>query len=268
MSYWDTTQAKLSQVKKAGWGASSDLERHEALRFVNLQHTDDAVVVQMKTMYERHSKTREIADALKTSDLALLELGAVASLPKGEEFLHMVLGGSFNWFVGNTGFLKRDFEAKFPDYIQRRIKDSKVLWVTPKCKTTLDFDGVCNIGNELGLFHFGLVPIDVPIAVFHLRAKKDLQLLKPTWAHAFDGWYFDPAPECHAIKDPHGWARCLKTGNLLRKEWVVHPKQLADAFEVVSATLELDLSITPMGVDFSTVGPNYWSAIEKRIATF
>lgn len=268
MSYWDLAETKVNQLKKSGWVSADDIDRQDALRLVNLQHTDPKVAAQMQSTYKSCDSVATIQAALNTTGAALSELGAKAKLPKGTEFLHLILGNWFNRSVGNTAYMSKDFVDKFPDYLQRRIAGNKVLWVTPKCDTALDLSGVVGVARQLGLHHFGAVPVDVPIAVFHLRTKMDLELLKPTWAHAFDGWYFDPAPESYANNPPHGWARCLETGDCLRKEWVVHPKHLSGAFEVVSATLSLDVSSSPSSLDFHKLGSNYWAAVQKRISNF
>lgn len=268
MSYWDTTETKLRLFQKTGWSGAHDDDKHDALRLVNLKHTDTTVAAQMESIYRSCDTLNSVDGALKASGTALFELGAKANLPKGTEFLHLILGHWFNKYVGSKSIMSKDFIDKFPVYLQRRIEKNTVLWVAPKCDTALDFAGVCAVAKQLGLHHFGTVPVDVPIAVFHLRTKIDLELLKPTWAHAFHSWYFDPAPESYANNPPHGWARCLETGDCLRKEWVVHPKHLENAFEVVSATLALDVSTSPLSLDFEKLGSNYWPAVEKRIATF
>jgi hypothetical protein len=266
MSYWDDAQNCLNEFVASGSAAILEENRHHALRQLNLLHTDLDVMVTMKNFYEQVIAVDDCLPMLfDTANAQLLEKGVSAMIPKGTELIHFAASNSFNSVAGATGHLAEDFRENFPTYMEARVQKGRTLWIAENCHTATSFNGICAAAKQLGLYHLGLLTPDIPLVAFHLKTTREVAALKPTWAHAFANWYFDPAPESCHHHPAHGWARCLETGQLLRKEWVVRPVQMKAAFEVVAVYLSHEVDeISPMP-DFNRLGASYWGAVEARV---
>ena len=268
MSYWDEAQQCFDHLVVSGLVALKDNERCHALRQLNLLHTDTDVMAAMKKFYQQVETIEYCSPKLyDPTNAALHDKGTKASFPKGKDLIHFASSKSFNNVVGVNAYLAEDFRENFSTYIEVRVRKGHTLWIAENCHTATNFAGICMAARELGLYHFGQLTLDVPLVAFHLRTKQAIEVLKPTWAHAFANWYFDPAPEgCHQ-NPAHGWARCLETGELRRKEWVVRPAQMASAFEVVAVHLSHEVDdVIPMP-DFNQLGTNYWDTVDARVKT-
>lgn len=266
MSFWDEAQKCFDQLVASGLVALKDEERHIALRQLNLLHTDTDVMAAMKRFYQQVETIEDCSPKLyDPANSTLHDKGTKASFPKGKDLIHFAASKSFNNVVGVNAYLAEDFRENFPSYIDVRVRKGHTLWIAENCHTATNFAGICTAARELGLHHFGQLARDEPLLAFHLRAKQTIEVLKPTWAHAFANWYFDPAPEgCHQ-NPAHGWARCLETGELRRKEWVVRPAQMASAFEVVAVYLSHEPDDANYMPDFKQLGANYWNAVDTRV---
>lgn len=268
MSFWDEAQQCLDQLVASGLVALKDEDRYVALRQLNLLHTDTDVMAAMKTFYQQVATIEDCKPKLyDPTNSALHDKGTKAIFPAGKDLIHFAASKSFNNVVGVNAYLADDFRENFPAYIDVRVRKGYTLWIAENCRTATNFAGICAAARELGLYHFGQLTLDIPLVAFHLRTKQAIEVLKPTWAHAFANWYFDPAPEgCHQ-NPAHGWARCLETGELRRKEWVVRPAQMAAAFEVVAVHLSHEVDdVNPMP-DFNQLGTNYWDTVGARVKT-
>lgn len=268
MSYWDEAQQCFDQLLVSGLVALKDNERYKALRQLNLLHTNTDVMVAMKKFYQQVEAIEDCSPKLyDPANATLHDKGTKASFPKGKDLIHFASSKSFNNVVGVNAYLTDDFRENFSTYIEVRVRKGQTLWIAENCHTATNFAGICMAARELGLYHFGQLTLDVPLVAFHLRTRQAIEVLKPTWAHAFANWYFDPAPEgCHQ-NPAHGWARCLETGELRRKEWVVRPAQMAAAFEVVAVHLSHEVDdVNPMP-DFNQLGTNYWDTVDARVNT-
>jgi hypothetical protein len=267
MSFWDEAQQYLDQMV-AGLVALKDEERYIALRQLNLLRTDAVVMAAMKKFYQQVATVEDCKPILfDPANAALHDKGTKANFPAGKDLIHFATSKSFNTVVGVNAYLEEDFSENFSTYIDVRVRKGHTLWIAENCHTATSFAGICMAARELGLYHFGQLTLDEPLVAFHLRTRQAINVLKPTWAHAFANWYFDPAPEgCHG-NPAHGWARCLETGQLRRKEWVVRPEQMASAFEVVTVHLSHEVDdVNPMP-DFYQLGANYWGAVDARVQT-
>lgn len=268
MSYWDDAQKYFNQLVASGLVALQEKDRFIALQQLNLLHTDADVMTAMKQFYQQVATIEDCKPKLyDPANTALHDKGTKANFPAGKNLIHFAVSSSFNNVVGVNAYLAEDFRENFPIYINARVLKKHTLWVAEDCLTAIDFAGICMAARELGLYHFGQLTRDVPLVAFHLRTKQSIEVLKPTWAHAFPNWYFDPAPEGRHQNPAHGWARCLETGLLRRKEWVVRPGQMASAFEVVAVHLSHEVDdINPMP-DFNQLGANYWDTVDSRVKT-
>lgn len=268
MSFWDEAQQCLDQLVASGLVALKDEDRYIALRQLNLLHTDTDVMAAMKKFYQQVEAIEDCSLKLyDPANSALHDKGTKASFPKGKDLIHFATSKSFNNVVGINAYLTDDFRENFPAYIDVRVRKGHTLWIAENCHTATNFAGICAAARELGLYHFGQLTLDIPLVAFHLRTKQAIEVLKPTWVHAFANWYFDPAPEgCHQ-NPAHGWARCLETGELRRKEWVVRPEQMASAFEVVAVYLSHEVDDANPMPDFNQLGINYWDTVDARAKT-
>ena len=268
MSFWDEAQQCLEQLIASGLVGMGDRERYIALQQVNLLHTDTDVMAAMKTFYRQVVAVEDCKSKLfDPANAVLHDKGTKANFSAGKDLIHFAASKSFNNVVGVNAYLTEDFRENFPAYIDFRVRRGHALWIAENCHTATDFAGICAAARELGLYHFGQLALDEPLVAFHIRTKQAVEVLKPTWAHAFANWYFDPAPEgCHQTP-AHGWARCLETGELRRKEWVVRPAQMASAFEVVAVYLSHEVDETTPMPDFKQLGANYWGAVDTRVKT-
>ena len=266
MSYWDEAQQCFDQVVVSGLVALSDRDRCIALQQLNLLHTDTDVMAAMKKFYQQVATIEDCKPKLfAPANTALHDKGTKANFPAGKDFIHFASSKSFNNVVGVNAYLMDEFRENFPTYIDVRVRKGHTLWIAENCHMATNFVGICTTARELGLYHFGQLTLDEPLVAFHLRTRQAVEVLKPTWAHAFANWYFDPAPEgCHQ-NPAHGWARCLETGELRRKEWVVRPAQMAAAFEVVAVYLSHEVDDVNPLPDFKQLGTNYWSTVDARV---
>ena len=266
MSFWDEAQQCFDKLVASGLVALRDEERYIALRQLNLLHTDTDVLAAMKEFYQEVATIEDCKPKLfAPANIALHDKGTKANFPAGKDAIHFATSKSFNNLVGVNAYLERDFREKFSTYIDVRVRKRHTLWIAENCHTATNFDGICAAAKELGLYHFGQLTLDEPLVAFHLRTKQAIEVLKPTWAHAFANWYFDPAPEgCHE-NPAHGWARCLETGELRRKEWVVRPEQMVSAFEVVAVYLSHEVDDANPMPDFKQLGANYWGTVDARV---
>lgn len=266
MSYWDDANICLGELVTNGWNATSESKRHDALRMLNLLHTDSDVKTAMQGIYQKAGARGECGSMLfDPSGAEIFKAGSSRRFPAGSELIHLAPSGSINSLTGLAALLTADFQDTFGNYIQSRIRKNRTLWVAENCKTATTFMGICSAAKELGLYHFGLLTLDQPIVVYHLRTTREVVAIKPTWAHAFDGWYFDPFPEGHIASGAHGKARCLETGNLVRKEWVIHPDEMGSALEVVQVYLSHDVGEPSAMPDFKALGVGYWAVTEARV---
>lgn len=268
MSFWDEAQQCLDKMVASGLVALNDEERYIALRQINLLHTDTEVMAAMKQFYQQVATIEECKPKLfDPANTALHDKGTRANFPAGKDLIHFASSKSFNNVVGVNAYSAEDFRENFSTYIDVRVSKGHTLWIAENCHTATNFTGICMAARELGLYHFGQLTLDVPLVAFHLRTKQAIEVLKPTWAHAFANWYFDPAPEgCHQ-NPAYGWARCLETGELRRKEWVVRPAQMAWAFEVVAVHLSHEVDDANPMPDFYRLGTNYWGTVDARVKT-
>lgn len=266
MSYWDEAQKCFDQLAMVGLVALNDKERCIALQQLNLLHTDTDVMAAMKNFYQQVAMIEDCKPKLfDPANAALHDKGTKANFPPEQDFIHFASSKSFNNVVGVDSYLTEEFRENFSTYIDARVSNGYSLWIAENCHTAKNFDGICIAARELGLYHFGQLTLDVPLVAFHLRTRQAIEVIKPTWAHAFANWYFDPAPEGCYQSPAHGLARCLETGELRRKEWVVRPEQMATAFEVVSVHLSHEVDdVNPMP-DFHQLGANYWGNVEARV---
>ena len=268
MSYWDEAQQCFDQLVVSGLVALKNNERCNALRQLNLLHTDTDVMAAMKRFYQQVETIEDCTSKLfDPANSVLHDKGTKANFPKDKDLIHFASSKAFNNVVGVNAYSVDDFRENFPTYIDIRARKGHSLWIAENCHTATNFAGICMAARQLGLYHFGQLTIDEPLVAFHLRTRQAIEVLKPTWAHAFANWYFDPAPEgCHQ-NPAHGWARCLETGELRRKEWVVRPAQMATAFDLVAVHLSHEVDdVNPM-LDFTQLGVRYWDTVDARVKT-
>lgn len=266
MSYWDDANACLNELVAKGSMALSETQRQHALRMLNLLHTDPNVKVKMQPMFQQATHLGDCRNWLfDPANADVFQAGPRKQLTKGAELIHLATSDSINRLTGSVGLIDADFKDGFDTYIGSRIKQKRTLWIAENCKTATTFDGICNAAKELGLYHFGLLLLDQPIVAYHLRTTRVVNALKPSWAHAFDGWYFDPWPEGSNPPDVHGKARCLDTGRLMRSEWVIHPDDMASTLEVVNIYLSHEVDKSGPMPDFNALGTNYWPATDVRV---
>lgn len=265
MSYWDEAQLCLSEMMANGWLAVSEAQRHHALRMLNLLHTDTGVKMKMQDMYRRAVALGDCGNILfDPANADIFQTGSSKQLAPGMALIHLATSDSINRLTGLAGQTTADFRDTFGAYIESRIRQKKALWIAEDCGTANTFMGICKAARELGLYHFGLLPLEQPIVAYHLRTTRVVNAIKPNWAHAFDAWYFDPWPEGGDAPDAHGRARCLETGKLLRKEWVIHPAEMTSALEVAEVFLSHDVDETSALPDFKALGAGYWPATDAR----
>lgn len=268
MSYWDEAQQCFDQLVVSGLVALKNNQRCNALRQLNLLLTDTDVMAAMKGFYQQVEAIEDCNPKLyDPANSSLHDKGTKASFPKGKDLIHFAASKSFNNVVGFNAYLPEDFRENFSTYIDVRVRRGLTLWIAENCHTATNFAGICAAARELGLYHFGQLALDEPLVAFHLRTKQAVEVLKPTWAHAFANWYFDPAPEGCLQNPAHGWARCLETGELRRKEWVVRPAHMASGFEVVAVYLSHEVDDKHPMPDFNQLGGNYWGTVDARVKT-
>jgi hypothetical protein len=266
MSYWDDANNCLNELVAKGSLALSETQRQHALRMLNLLHTEPTVNVAMQPMYRNASKLADCSTSLfDPSNAHVFQTGPRQRLAPGTELIHLATSDSINRLTGSVSQIPADFKDGFDTYIAFRIRQKRTLWIAKNCNTATTFDGICKAARQLGLYHFGFLLLDQPIVAYHLRTTRIVDALKPSWAHAFDGWYFDPWPEGSSQPDVHGKARCLDTGKLLRSEWVIHPDDMASALEVVNVYLSHEVDKLGPMPDFHAVGSNYWPATDVRV---
>lgn len=265
MSYWDEAHSCLKELVTNGWTATSEANRQHALRMLNLLHTDAHVRLEMQGMYQGAGALGECGRMLLDPARAdIFKTGSSKRFSSGTELIHLAPSGSINFITGLVAQLTADFQDNFGQYIESRIRRNKSLWVAENCNTATTFTGISKAAKELGLYHFGLLTLDQPVVVYHLRTTREVVAIKPNWAHAFDAWYFDPWPEGDIASGAHGKARCLETGKLLRNEWVIHPVEMGSALEVVRVYLSHDVGETGAMPDFTVLGADYWPSTEAR----
>lgn len=265
MSYWDEAHSCLNELVARGWAATSETNRHHALRMLNLLHTDEHVRMEMQGMYQGAGALGECSRMLfDTARADIFKAGSSKQFSPGTELIHLALSGSIKDWTGLVAQLTADFQDIFGNYIESRIRRRRPLWVAENCNTATTFTGICKAAKELGLYHFGLLTLDQPIVVYHLRTTREVVAIKPSWAHAFDNWYFDPWPEGNIATGAHGRARCLETGKLLRNEWVIHPAELRSALEVAQVFLSHEVGESSQMPDFTELGADYWPSTEAR----
>jgi len=266
MSFWDEAQQCLDQLAALGLVALKDEERYISLRQVNLLHTDTYVMTAMKAFYQQVVTIEDCKSKLfDPANSELHDKGSKANFFAGTDFIHFAASKSFNNIVGLNAYLAEDFRLNFPAYIDVRVRRGHTLWIAENCNKATTFAGICEAAKELGLYHFGQLTLDAPLVAFHLRTRQAVEALKPTRAHAFANWYFDPAPGGCLQNPAHGRARCLETGELRRKEWVVRPAQMASAFDVVEVYLSHEVDDANPMPDFNKLGTNYWGTVDARV---
>jgi hypothetical protein len=266
MSYLEAVRNCLSEFVIEGISNTKEDIRYDALRMLNLLHTHPDITSSMQEIYTQGNAISDCERLLfDPANTPLFDTGFTATFPKGTEFLHFATSSSFNNVASSAAILATDFSKCFPKYIQSRSSAGRTLWIARNCKTATNLEGICKAAMELGLYHFGQLTRDVPIVAFHLKTLREVVVLKPTWAHAFANWYFDPAPEGATFNPAHGRARCLETGELKREEWVVRPSQMIDAFEVIETYLSHEVDEKKPLQDFHSLGVNYWEAVERRV---
>jgi hypothetical protein len=266
MSYWDDAQTCLNELMSKGSMAITETQRQHALRMVNLLHTDPNVKGGMMSMYKLATHLGDCRKKLLNSaNAGIFQTGPRKKMASGTKLIHLATSSSINGLTGSVSQIADDFKDGFDTYIASRISQKRSLWIAENCNAATTFDGICKVARELGLYHFGFLLLDQPIVAFHLRTTRAVEAIKPSWAHAFDNWYFDPWPEGSNTLDVHGKARCLDTGQLLRSEWVVHPDDMGSALEVVNVYLSHEVDEIRSMPDFNALGASYWPTTDARV---
>lgn len=265
MSYFEQAQSSLDTLLKSQ--AWADVEPcHDALRLFNLQHTHPDVRHCMSNFYQQCATHSEITTQVRSPvNSKIYNLGHAATLPKDTLLLHFVTADAWQKLHRSPSQHQEAWlKPQCPLYLKQRAEKNRATWVTVLDDSAPQQDSVA-WAFELGLHHFGSIHFENPIYGFQFKTLQDLPVIKPTWAHAFDGWFFDAYPEGATAAPPHGMARCLKTGQLKRKEWVVMPQHIEASFSLQQVLISHPTGTTKDGVDLWAIGEDYWPAVGRRV---